>query len=1258
MALALLPAGVVAQPDGIFDEIGRLFLQSFGPEDYDAHGQNWAVTQAPDGLIYVANGDGVLEYDGVSWRLIRVSNRSVARSLATDGDGRIFVGAVGDLGYLAANSVGEMSYVSLTDRLPPGERDFADVWRVEAVADGVYFQTRHRLFRWNGREMKVWAVESGIRRTFALDGSIYLHQHGRGLMRLEDDTLVTAPGGDDFSDKATYGLVPLDDGSYLAVTRAHGLFRCPSAAGGDVACTRFASEAMTELLTELSPYNAIALPNGPLVIATLRGGVLLLDHDGRHLHTLDEAAGLPANMVLNLYLDRDEGLWLALNEGLTRFETRTGLSIWDKAAGLPGAVLDVIRHRGVLYASTGLGVFRRVLGPGDEASTFEPLPVVLTQCWSLHSTPQGLLAGCREGLYNLDLGQQLLDIEHVLTMVQSLRDPESIYLGSLEGLARVRLASGGEPVIERIDGVEAQVNSVIEDPEGRIWLGTEKDGILRIEPSALSGEATGPPIDGDGVTRFGSAEGLPPGRIQLLLVGGRMLALAYRTGDLWRLDPAADRVAFVPEPRFDRFLPRGSILAMAEDDQGRVWFAAGADSGVASPMADGGYTWSPTEVRLLPSKSISKIYPEANGPLWLTGSRGLVRFEPSQPQESYVSYPTSIRRATTAGGTTLKLGASEQAPVELAHRDNSLRFDFAAPHHSAPHLTRYRIRLDGLTQKTDGDGWSAWGDETYKEYTALWEGSYVFRVQARDVYGSIGAEDRFVFRVLPPWYRSWWAYSLYLLALTGLVTAYVSSHRKQLRRERAVNQRLREVDRLKDEFLANTSHELRTPLYGMTGLAESLIDGAAGEMPDAAKVNLAMIVSSGRRLSHLVDDILDFSKLRHKSLELDRRPTDLHSLTQVVLTLLHPLVGSKDLRLVNATEPDLPAVFADEGRLQQILYNLVGNAIKFTEEGTVEVSAAAEGEKLAVRVTDTGIGVPADQQERIFDAFEQADASIEREYGGTGLGLALTRRLVELHGGTIDVRSAPGQGSTFSFSLPIAAAKANSPPPVEEPKVSVPPATSPTPLPAPTLAAPASSTSGGPRVLVVDDEPVNLQVVHNYLSLEDFDLTLASSGEQALGLLEEEQFDLVLLDVMMPRISGYEVCRSLRENHGLSELPVIFLTAKAEEPDIIAGMNQGANDYLTKPTSKESLLARIRPHLELLQAHRTLENRVEEKIAQVKVLSGLLPICANCKKIRDDDGYWSQLETFISQNSEASFSHGICPDCMQQYLEKIPRQRR
>ncbi len=237
------------------------------------------------------------------------------------------------------------------------------------------------------------------------------------------------------------------------------------------------------------------------------------------------------------------------------------------------------------------------------------------------------------------------------------------------------------------------------------------------------------------------------------------------------------------------------------------------------------------------------------------------------------------------------------------------------------------------------------------------------------------------------------------------------------------NADLQRLDKLKDEFIANTSHELRTPLNGIIGIAESLVDGVAGTLPRKANVNLATIIASGRRLAHLIDDLLDFSKLRHSNLELQIKPVGVREIVDVVLALSQPLLRSKpELILVNSVPPDLPLADADENRLEQVFHNLINNAIKFTHSGKVEVLAEVRQEtsEVIVTVSDTGIGIPPEKFDRIFESFEQADGTTAREYGGTGLGLSISKQLVELQQGKIWLTSTVGVGSQFSFSLPIA----------------------------------------------------------------------------------------------------------------------------------------------------------------------------------------------------------------------------------------------
>ncbi len=438
------------------------------------------------------------------------------------------------------------------------------------------------------------------------------------------------------------------------------------------------------------------------------------------------------------------------------------------------------------------------------------------------------------------------------------------------------------------------------------------------------------------------------------------------------------------------------------------------------------------------------------------------------------------------------------------------------------------------------------------------------------------------------------------------------------------NSQLIAMDQLKDEFLANTSHELRTPLNGIIGLTESMRDGSMGQLNDNQKYNLKLIESSARRLSNLVNDILDFAKMKNSDIEIMQQSIDIYSMVDHVLILSSTLTGSRPITLRNRIDYNLPPALGDENRIQQILYNLIDNAIKFTKEGTVEVSAEIISENgkemLAVTVTDTGIGIPADKHELIFNSFEQGDGSTQREYGGTGLGLAITRKLVELHGGTVKVISERDKGSSFTFTIPVSEKnESNSLRVITKLEYDL------DNIDFAHLNNEENQVANNPssfKILIVDDDPVNLQVLRNHFMPYDYHVTESQNGIEALELINEGfKPDLVLLDVMMPRLSGYEVCREIRRNYSPNELPVIMLTAKRLINDLIQGFEAGANDYLIKPFNKRELLARVNTMLRLKQAmqdHKELVLMEQELDIAMKVQ----------KQVLTDRIFYSSLEDF------------------------------
>lgn len=445
---------------------------------------------------------------------------------------------------------------------------------------------------------------------------------------------------------------------------------------------------------------------------------------------------------------------------------------------------------------------------------------------------------------------------------------------------------------------------------------------------------------------------------------------------------------------------------------------------------------------------------------------------------------------------------------------------------------------------------------------------------------------------------------------------------------------LKKLDKLKDDFLANTSHELRTPLNGIIGIAESLKSLDVASKPEELKKNISLIITSGRRLAGLVDSILDFSKLKSHTLNLKKKPIDLYSLADVVLRIsLHAMAG-KNIKLINDVDKDLPSVYADEDRLQQILHNLIGNAIKFTEEGSIKLAAEVKDNMVEICISDTGIGIPEDKREKIFESFEQVDASIERQYGGTGLGLAITRQLVELHNGQLTVESELGKGSTFCFTLPLSAEKGEI---IQSDQLHALYKTK--ELKESTIAKITSKRRvkrGAANIALIDDEQINQQVVANFLADENVNLDIFSNGADGLKAIMEKEYELILLDIMMPGMSGYEVCKNIRKSYLPSDLPIIMLTAKNQVSDLVEALSYGANDYLAKPFSKDEFLARIHTHLSLKNINNAYTKFIPREFLNTLGHENILQVKLGDSKHQEMTVLFSDIRSYTSMSESMS----------------------
>jgi len=410
-----------------------------------------------------------------------------------------------------------------------------------------------------------------------------------------------------------------------------------------------------------------------------------------------------------------------------------------------------------------------------------------------------------------------------------------------------------------------------------------------------------------------------------------------------------------------------------------------------------------------------------------------------------------------------------------------------------------------------------------------------------------------------------------------------------------LSKRLINLDKLKDEFLANTSHELKTPLNGIIGITESILQGVTGEISKNTKQNLVMIHTSAKRLSNLVNDILDFSKLRNKTINLNKKNIDIKKLTDIVIYLSMPLVKGKKIEIINNMNKEC-FIHGDEDRIKQVLHNLLGNAIKFTNEGRITINAEDKNDEILISVEDTGIGIPNSKLENIFESFEQIESSEIRTVGGTGLGLSISKKLVELHNGKIWVTSEEQKGSCFCFTIPKASTLAENKKIAVDQNIISADKFHMENINEEIIIPKELKAKNGKKILVVDDEVINLQVIINFLIVEGYEVVAETNPEKVLEIIDDT-FDVVLLDIMMPKISGYEICKQIREKYRLVELPVIMLTAKTQTKDIKAGFQAGANDYVSKPVNKVEILARIKT---LTKLRETVVDLINSKVEITK----------------------------------------------------------
>ncbi|MDX1913615.1 MAG: two-component regulator propeller domain-containing protein [Saprospiraceae bacterium] len=1189
-------------------------FENLGAAEGLSQGMIFDMLQDQKGFIWLATKDGLNRYDGYSFRVFQndpfdpfsLSDNEV-QTLLEDKLGRIWAGTAANgvsvfvpqsgkfyqIGRLSSQNINCLAQTSdgaiwagsgkgvnrilLPDRLPENISDLQTIARIDTFLweneSNTPPQPRNRIISMLGsRDGKLWV--STHQQTSCFDPASGKFQV---IARHEKQTNINYP---------TSQLREQDNGTIWVGLPGY-LFRIRDQIVEKLDLPEKSAFPLTDLAFDAMGNAYIGtrkqvyfLPNASFAPAARPAFQLL--------HRFPENGIIGSTKIL---FDRGGLLWVGTNGyGLLKHNPGNPqfLHYWE-GKSTRGIIED---KQGRIWVWQAGGVFRQLTGRADKSS-----PYLFTDpnihlhdlapsrdgqtIWVCGEYRQGEHGECVLIGLNAMLEEKSRHTPGITVGPYSrvYEDPTGrIWLtGGTSTLARFDPASGQTDIFDysHVTGFRENAFCIYMDAENRCWIGTPH-GLIEARENGRTLQYQ--------LYRSHSAQpnGLNSNYIQALLDDPkqpeRYIWIGTRGGGLNRLDKQTGACRHFTTAEG---LPNNVVYGILPDHAGNLWLST--NRGLSRFTPDDNSFQNFFSVDGLQDNEFNTLsYTRlADGRLLFGGVNGITVFDPARITDSYASPPVFITRIKINGQAAPDslIAAPAPAPIELRYDQNQLTFDFAALDFSAPRMNQYRYRLIGV-----GNDWVESTTTNSATYAHLAPGRYVFEVMTGGSHGVWGMPIRLEIRILPPWWRTFWAYVLYF---AGFIAGVLALYRFQVNKIRLENHlkfeqheaaRLLELDRLKSQFFSSVTHEFRTPLTLLLEPARQLLAEAKDQ---AVHYRLELIERNARRLLDFVNQLLDLSKLEAGQMPLDLRPGNPDQLVKTVVERFQALAEQRGIGLVYEPPASVPTIMMDEGKWDQILSNLLSNALKFTDKnGTVWMQLVFEpANSCCIKVEDTGIGIAGKDLPHIFNRFFQT----EHSRGGSGIGLSLTKELVERMGGTITVDSPLSDGragACFTVTFPVVLTDA-------------PPGAAPVGIAAPSEIPPLTKAAGDrqkpdeeqPLLLLIEDDADLRRLLRSSLP-PAYRIAEASDGAEGIAMAFELIPDLVISDLMMPNKDGFEVAEALRNNLGTSHIPMILLTAKSSTETKLQGLQRGADVYLTKPFRADELVAHIE---NLLQSRRRIQ---------------------------------------------------------------------
>ncbi len=1203
---------------------GVPFFHNYSLTEYNLQPQNWCIKQDKRGIIYIGNQGGLLEYDGSEWRIIEIPNWTV-RSMAFDLNGTLFIGGKDEIGYIESSPKREPRYVSLLAQLGGEHMNFGDIWRIVRNKNDLYLWSSPIIFKWDGKKLVVWRSGLPCRGIYECRGKLYIHLKNIGLQEIIDDNIVPVPDGERFKNNKICSVLSYGENRLLIITKKEGLFLSKGNSFNKF-YTEF-DKYITERINGLDkihthpPYCGIRLSSGEYAVGT-GNGVFVLNRSGNLISILDKKSGLDNSSVKVLYEDRWGNIWIGLNVGITKIEYNSPFRILDNRAGLDGMLLSLAEHEGMVYAGTSSGLFV------FQNNGFSKISKATMEIWDLLSTNKGLYIASSSGILFLKEGKIfIISGDRTFKLLESLRYPSLIRAGTTKGVITINAKDNS--IVQLSSGeIFTEIRTLVEDKNGVLWAGSLTQGVFKIT-SDKKGNI-------EGFRNYYVSQGLPGDETRVIFVNNRVIFGTEK--GLYKFNPSKEK--FEPDSMFGKKFCDGStgVYKIFEDNNKKCWIHAGIRNFLVVKNGNNGYKISDRIYKRMPKRQVNSFL-KVGKEVWFGTIDGITIFNTDYKIKFFNEHPPILRKITVNGtdeiyhGSSLN-GKNTESLFTLDSNCRNIKFEYSSPFYVAENKTEFRCKLEG-----SGKMFSEWSDKNFMEFYNLGFGYYRLHIEAKNVYGDVSSSTIFPFKIMAPWYWRWWIFPIYLILIGGFIHFIVKWRSASLVREKKVLEKiiaertielreksikLEELDRIKSKFFENISHEFRTPLTLINGPLEDMINENKN-IEDRCK--LKKILKNSNKLLVLINQLLDLSKLESGHMKLKKKPDDVIGFIRGVLSAFEYPAKEKNISLSFSTQHNKLIISFDRDKLENVFSNLLANAVKFTEKGgeiliheSMLFNDRGDENYVKIVISDTGKGIPKKELGRVFDRFYQAENELE---GGTGIGLALAKELIELHSGTIKVENNIPSGTVFEILLPTLEkysktveineseklveifADTNS---INEEQVEV-----------DQKCEYEKISPDRKSILIIDDNSDIRRYIATTLSAE-FIIREADNGYSGLSIAEEMIPDLIICDVMMPKIDGLETCRKLKNNIKTSHIPVIMLTAKAGESDQIEGLQRGADDYILKPFNSKILLSRIRNIIEL---------RGE---LQLKIMRQLTLKPSEIKVTSMDTEFLNEFKTVIEEN--------------------------